>query len=172
VDKDRIEGSEKGIIGKIEEAQGALKLILEPIFEAEVRRSSRARHDARHTPRRLRIRRKSNPRGCRLKNNEAPANDRGCVADVSLPPAFVPSLRSYAAAASDLGITRRRERGRWRNNRAENSHQPTRRREYKIAGFQVPGVSPKISLNPRSHLQHFQRPTSSHFPGSCPPRPY
>ena len=34
-------------------------------------------------------------------------------------------LRSYAAAASDLGITRRHERGRWRNNRAENSHQPT-----------------------------------------------
>src|SRR3982074_2657228 len=31
------------------------------------------------------------------------------------------------------------------------------------AGFQVPGVSPKISLNSRSHLQHFQRPTSSHF---------
>ena len=31
-------------------------------------------------------------------------------------------LRSYAAAASDLGITRRHERGRWRNNRAENSH--------------------------------------------------
>jgi putative transposase len=28
-------------------------------------------------------------------------------------------LRSYAAAASDLGITRRHERGRWRNNRAE-----------------------------------------------------
>jgi hypothetical protein len=62
MDKDRIEGSEKGIIGKIKEAQGALKLILEPIFEAEVRRSTRARHDARHTPRRLRIRRKSNPR--------------------------------------------------------------------------------------------------------------
>ena len=45
MNKDRIEGSEKGIIGKIKEAQGALKLILEPIFEAEVRRSSRA-HDA------------------------------------------------------------------------------------------------------------------------------
>ena len=31
------------------------------------------------------------------------------------------------------------------------------------ARFQVSGVSPKISLNSRSHLQHFQRPTSSHF---------
>jgi DDE domain len=38
-------------------------------------------------------------------------------------------LRSYAAAAHDLGIAKRHERGRWRNNRAENSHQPTRRRE-------------------------------------------
>ena len=34
-------------------------------------------------------------------------------------------LRSYAAAASDLGIARRHESGQWRNNRAENSHQPT-----------------------------------------------
>src|SRR5271169_3980806 len=37
-------------------------------------------------------------------------------------------LRSYGAAASDLGIAKRHERGRWCNNRAENSHQPTRRR--------------------------------------------
>jgi putative transposase len=29
-------------------------------------------------------------------------------------------LRSYAAAASHLGIAKRHERGRWRNNRAEN----------------------------------------------------
>ena len=30
------------------------------------------------------------------------------------------------------------------------------------------GVSPKISLNSRSHLQHFQRPTSSHFRKDAP----
>jgi putative transposase len=47
--------------------------------------------------------------------------------------AFVPErvvtddLRSYDAAVRDLGIESRRERGRWKNNRAENSHQPTRR---------------------------------------------
>jgi len=29
----------------------------------------------------------------------------------------------------------RHERGRWRNNRAENSHQPTRRRQRKMQGF-------------------------------------
>ena len=33
-------------------------------------------------------------------------------------------LRSYGAAAGHLGIAKRHERGRWRNNRAENSHQP------------------------------------------------
>ena len=37
-------------------------------------------------------------------------------------------LRYYAAAASHLGIAKRHDRGRWRNNRGENSHQPTRRR--------------------------------------------
>ena len=35
-------------------------------------------------------------------------------------------LRSYGAAARDLGIEKHHERGRWKNNRAENSHQPTR----------------------------------------------
>src|ERR1700726_5232998 len=48
-------------------------------------------------------------------------------------------LRSYGAAASDLGISKRHERGRWRNNRAENSHQPTRRRKRKMKGVKSPG---------------------------------
>jgi len=47
-------------------------------------------------------------------------------------------LRSYGAAARDLGISHRHQRGRWRNNRAENSHQPTRRRERKMQGFKSP----------------------------------
>jgi putative transposase len=58
-------------------------------------------------------------------------------------------LRSYAAAAHDLGIAKRHERGQWRNNRAENSHQPTRRA--------------KISLSACGSPQHLQRPTSSHI---------
>lgn len=63
---------------------------------------------------------------------------------------FVPSrmitdhLRSYAAAARDLGIERRHERGRWRNNRAENSHQPTRRRERKMQRFKSAGSAQKF----------------------------
>ena len=44
-------------------------------------------------------------------------------------------LRSYGAAARELGISDHHERGRWRNNRAENSLQPTRRRERKMQGF-------------------------------------
>jgi transposase-like protein len=53
-------------------------------------------------------------------------------------------LRSYGAAAHDLGIGSRHERGRWKNNRAENSHQPTRRRERKMQGFKSPGSAQKF----------------------------
>src|SRR6476661_5512271 len=53
-------------------------------------------------------------------------------------------LRSYGAAASDLGIAKRHERGRWRNNRAENSHQPTRRRERKMQGFKSVGSAQRF----------------------------
>jgi putative transposase len=47
-------------------------------------------------------------------------------------------LRSYGAAARALGIERHLESGRWKSNRAENSHQPTRRRERKMQGFESP----------------------------------
>ena len=53
-------------------------------------------------------------------------------------------LRSYGAAARDLGIEGRHERGRWRNNRAENSHQPTRRRERKMQRFKSSGSAQKF----------------------------
>jgi len=53
-------------------------------------------------------------------------------------------LRSYGAAANDLGIAKRHERGRWRNNRAENSHQPTRRRERKMQGFKSVGSAQRF----------------------------
>ena len=53
-------------------------------------------------------------------------------------------LRSYKAAARELGIERRLERGRWRNNRAENSHQPTRRRERKMQRFKSPGSAQRF----------------------------
>ena len=53
-------------------------------------------------------------------------------------------LRSYAPAARDLGIEHLHERGRWRNNRAENSHQPTRRRERKMQRFKSGGSAQRF----------------------------
>ena len=44
-------------------------------------------------------------------------------------------LRSYGAAMREIGIEDRRETGRWRNNRAENSHLPFRRRERAMLRF-------------------------------------
>ena len=44
-------------------------------------------------------------------------------------------LRSYSAALKEVGGTDRQEVGRWLNNRAENSHQPFRRRERAMERF-------------------------------------
>lgn len=44
-------------------------------------------------------------------------------------------LRTYGAALSELGIRDRQQTGRWMNNRAENSHQPFRRRERAMLRF-------------------------------------
>jgi putative transposase len=53
-------------------------------------------------------------------------------------------LRSYSAAVHVLGIEHCHERGRWMNNRAENSHQPTRRRERKMQRFKSIGSAQKF----------------------------
>jgi putative transposase len=53
-------------------------------------------------------------------------------------------LRSYPPAARDLGIEHLHERGRWKNNRAENSHQPIRRRERKMQRFKSAGSGQKF----------------------------
>jgi len=58
--------------------------------------------------------------------------------------AVTDDLRSYSAAVRDLGIERRHERGRWKNNRAESSHQPTRRRERKMQRFKSAGSAQKF----------------------------
>ncbi len=44
-------------------------------------------------------------------------------------------LRSYEAALTDLGRGDDREMGRWLNNRVENSHLTSRRRERRMLGF-------------------------------------
>jgi putative transposase len=45
------------------------------------------------------------------------------------------NLRSYGAAMKEIGNVERQETGRWLNNRAENSHQPFRRRERAMLRF-------------------------------------
>jgi transposase-like protein len=64
--------------------------------------------------------------------------------------AFVPERlitddsRSYSAAVHVLGIEHRHQRGRWRNNRSENSQHPTRRRERNMQPFKSPGSAQKF----------------------------
>ena len=48
-------------------------------------------------------------------------------------------LRSYHAAFRRLGLTAKHDQGLRANNRAENSHQPVRRRERKMQRFKSPG---------------------------------
>ena len=44
-------------------------------------------------------------------------------------------LRSYGAAMKEIGIADKQETTRWLNNRAQNSHQPFRRRERAMLRF-------------------------------------
>ena len=53
-------------------------------------------------------------------------------------------LRSYGAAKAEIGLSARHEQGLRKNNRAENSHQPTRRRERKMQRFKSPGSAQRF----------------------------
>ena len=53
-------------------------------------------------------------------------------------------LRSYGAAKAELKLTAHHEQGRRRNNRAENSHLPVRRRERKMQRFKSPGSAQRF----------------------------
>src|SRR6202795_2524656 len=53
-------------------------------------------------------------------------------------------LRSYGAAKSEIGLSARHDQGLRTNNRAENSHQPTRRRERKMQRFKSPGSAQRF----------------------------
>jgi transposase-like protein len=58
---------------------------------------------------------------------------------VAAVPAFV-----AGAAFADLGLTSRHEQGLRKNNRAEVSHQPVRRRERKMQRFKSPGSAQRF----------------------------
>jgi len=53
-------------------------------------------------------------------------------------------LRSYGAAKAEMGLSARHEQGLRKNNRAENSHQPVRRRERKMQRFKSPGSAQRF----------------------------
>jgi putative transposase len=53
-------------------------------------------------------------------------------------------LRSYGAAKAQIRLSARHEQGLRKNNRAENSHQPTRRRERKMQRFKSPGSAQRF----------------------------
>ena len=64
-------------------------------------------------------------------------------------------LRSYGAAMKDIGVEDRRLCGQWLNNRAENSHQPFRRREGAMARFRDIKTLQKFSSIHASIHNHF-----------------
>ena len=53
-------------------------------------------------------------------------------------------LGSYGAARRELGLSARHDQGLRKNNRAENSHQPVRRRERKMQRFKSPGSAQRF----------------------------
>jgi putative transposase len=65
-------------------------------------------------------------------------------------------LRSYGAAIREMlpGVAHRQHR--YLNNRAENSHQPTRQRERRMQGFQSPGHAQRFLAAYGPIAQHFR----------------
>ena len=64
-------------------------------------------------------------------------------------------LRSYGAAMNEIGNGADQECGRWLNNRAENSHQPFRRREGAMARFRDIKTLQKFASVHASIHNHF-----------------
>ena len=66
-------------------------------------------------------------------------------------------LRSYGAAMKEIGNADRQETGRWQNNRAENSHQPFRRRERAMLRFRRMRTLQKFVAVHASVHNHFNQ---------------
>ena len=71
-------------------------------------------------------------------------------------------LKSYPAAMRQLGNANRRELGRWKNNRVENSHLPFRRKELIIQRFRRMTEQQKfVSVHANVHNHFNSRPFGS-----------
>ncbi len=90
----------------------------------------------------------------------------------ALPPLEIVTykLRSYGAALRQLGFSGRHDQGLLANNRAENSHQPLRRRARKMQGFKSPRSAQRFvsthaavynTFNVQRHM--ISRPTLRRF---------
>jgi len=66
-------------------------------------------------------------------------------------------LRSYRGARREIGNESRQGTGRWLNNRAENSHQPFRRRERAMAKFRSAKSLQKFASIHSSVHNHFNQ---------------
>ncbi len=82
-------------------------------------------------------------------------------------PGFAPSrivtdkLRSYPSAFRAIGLVAEHDRALRANNRAENSHQPVRRRERKQQRFTSPGSAQRFLNVHLRNLQYLLPPASS-----------
>jgi putative transposase len=71
-------------------------------------------------------------------------------------------LRSYGAALKEIGTADRQQTGRWRNNRAENSHPPFRRRERAMQRFRQMRCLQKFAAVHSSVHNHFNQERHLH----------
>ncbi|MEH6836673.1 MULTISPECIES: IS6 family transposase [Falsihalocynthiibacter] len=69
-------------------------------------------------------------------------------------------LRSYGAAMKEIGNAQRQDFGRWKNNRAENSHLPFRRRERAMHRFRRMGSLQKFVSVHASVFNHLNQDRS------------
>jgi putative transposase len=77
-------------------------------------------------------------------------------------------LKSYGAAKREILPSVEHRQHRYLNNRAENSHQPTRQRERRMQGFKSPGQAQRFLAAYGPIAQHF-RPRSCHVIRPVPP---
>jgi putative transposase len=69
-------------------------------------------------------------------------------------------LRSYGAAKAKMGLYVEHRQHKGLNNRAENSHQPTRRRERIMEAFQISQTGATVSVGSRSGRESLSRSLS------------